>query len=145
MPQYHYTSELENPEEGAKAVGTNLSISHKHSVEICRYVKDRKVEEAKSLLDDVISKDKAVPYKRYNRDQAHKKGMAAGRYPVKAAKEIKGVIESVESNADDKGLNADDLVITHIAAQKADQPSHGGRKRGQEMKRAHVEVFVEEK
>ncbi|MBT3463440.1 hypothetical protein HN451_00510, partial [archaeon] len=54
------------------------------------------------------------------------------------------IIKSAESNALNKGLNTNDLVITHICAHKASTPYHSGRQRRRKMKRSHIEVVVKE-
>ncbi len=131
--------------EGAKAVGRDLPISTKNSVEVCRFIKGRNVQVAKSMLLDVITLKRAVPYKRYTMDVGHKSGMASGRYPKKTSRGILQVLESAEFNAQFKGMNTARLYVTHIAAQKASTPMHGGRKRGQSTKRTHIEVVLQEK
>nr|AJS12657.1 50S ribosomal protein L22P [uncultured archaeon] len=126
----------------AKAKGISLPISHKQAREICHYLKSRRVEDAKRLLERVLNMTQAVPFKRFNMDVGHKPGIAAGRYPQNASKEILKLIESAEKNANNKGLN--DLFITHMNAHIAAPGQRGGRTAGQ-AKRAHVEIVVEQK
>ena len=142
MAQYNYSTKMEG--EYAQAVGRDLSISTKHSVEVCRFIRGRNVQNAKKLLEEVIGMKRAVPYKRFNRDLGHKKGMAAGRFPVSTCKEILKILESAESNAQFKGFNTSRLRITHVNAQKASRPMHAGRHRGREMKRTHIEIVLKE-
>ena len=131
--------------EGARAIGRDLPISMKHSVEVCRFIRGKKVALAKKMLHEVIVKERAVPYLKFNLDLGHKRGMAAGRYPVRTAEEILKIVESAEKNAQFKGMNAGKLVVAHISAHKASEPFHGGRHRGRTMKRAHVEIVVQER
>lgn len=128
----------------AKAVGISLPISMKHSREICNFIKLKSVQKAKEILEKVTNKELAVPFTRFNKDTGHKKGMSAGRYPVKAAFEIKKLVENVESNAQFKGLNVNNLVIAHAIVKTASRPFHFGRQRGRKMRRSHVEIIVEE-
>ncbi|MHA1166690.1 MAG: 50S ribosomal protein L22 [Candidatus Hodarchaeales archaeon] len=110
-----------DPDESAIALGRNMSISHKHAREICRALKGMGIEEAKEYLDDVISLKRAVPFRRYRKKIGHRRGLDgwdAGRYPVKAAAEIKKVIESLENNITFKELNVPEMKITHIHALK---------------------------
>jgi large subunit ribosomal protein L22 len=61
----------------------------------------------------------AVPYRRYDGEVGHRKGLHkadSGRYPVKASKEILRVLANAENNADYKGLDLDRLRVTHISA-----------------------------
>lgn len=128
----------------AKAVGVSLPISMKHSREICEFVKHKSVQKVKLMLDKVQETELAVPFTRFNKNIGHKPGMAAGRYPVKAAAEIKKVVENAEANAQFKGLNVNNLVIVHACAKLAPRPFRFGRQRGRKMRKAHVEIIVQE-
>ncbi|NQV09508.1 50S ribosomal protein L22 [Candidatus Woesearchaeota archaeon] len=142
---YKYAAKL-GEENSAVAAGRSLSISTKQSVEICRFLRKKKLQRAKNMLNDVIAHKIAVPYIRYYGDVGHKKGkIAAGRYPEKASKEILKILESVEANAQLKGLSTGDLFIEHICAHLASRPWHYGRQRRRKTKRTHIEVIVTEK
>jgi len=141
MAKHKYTTSM----NGAKAVGRDLPISIKTSVEVCRFIKGKNVILAKNMLRDVIALKRAVPYRRYVLDIGHRKGMATGRFPKKTSKEILGVLESAETNAQFKGMNGSRLFVAHIAAHKASSPMRGGRKRGQSAKKAHVEIILQER
>jgi large subunit ribosomal protein L22 len=127
----------------AKASSLNLAISTKHSVEISNFLRYKPLSFAKAYLEDVIEMKKAIPLKRFNTDVGHKVGMAAGRYPVKAAKMFLVLLNSVEANAQFKGLNTSGLKITKILSNKASIPSTGGRSRTG-TKRTHLEIEVKE-
>lgn len=129
----------------ARALGAALPISFKYSVEICKLIRNKNIIEAKKLLKNVAERKIAVPFQRYNFDLGHKKKIGPGRYPEKASREITRLIEGVESNAQFKGLNTSNLVITHIGAHKAGKVWHYGRKSRRKMKRTTIEICVEEK
>ena len=101
-------------------------------------------DKVKSDLEKIIKTELAVPYTRFNKNVGHKPGMAAGRFPTKAAAEIKKLVEHAEANAQFKGLAVNNLVVIHACAKLASRPFHYGRQRGRKMRRAHVEVVVEE-
>ena len=129
----------------AYVIGKDLSISTKQSVEICSYLKNKRTTQAKGILQDAINLKQAIPFKRYNKDVSHRKGIVKiGKYPQKASTTIKKLIESVESNAQNQGLDKNNLIIIHMAAHKASKPWHMGRHRRRKMKRTHVEIVVEE-
>lgn len=131
-------------ETQAKVHGKDLSISTKQSIEIANFIRGKNIEKAKNELKKVIEKKLAIPFKRYNRDMGHKKGnIAAGRYPQKAAKEFLNLLNSLESNAQNKGLSTN-LVIKIIIPNKASRPWHYGRRRRIKMKRTHIEIIAEE-
>lgn len=140
-----YTFRNYNEEHMARAIGMALPISFKQSVEICRFIKDKNVNDAKRFLRMVMDKKLAINFSRYNRDLGHKKKTGPARYPEKASKHITKLIEAVEANAQFKGLNTSNLVIAHISAHKAGKTWHYGRKLRRKMKRTNVEVIVEEK
>ncbi len=132
-----------NPGHFAVARALDIPVSTKHCIEICRSLRYKNTTYAKKFLEDVADLKRAVPFKKFYKDTGHKAGMAAGRFPQKAAKEILDLIKSVEANALVKGLNTTDLKITKIVANKASIPLTGGRRRTA-TKRSHVEIEVKE-
>ncbi len=127
-------------ENMARALGSSLPISAKHSEMVCNYIRGKSVERAKKMLEEVIAMEKAVPMTRHNFDRGHKTKIGPGRYPVKTCEEILMILKSAEKNAQQK--NIADPVVLHICAQKAAKPWHYGRKRRRQMKRAHIEIVL---
>lgn len=134
-----------NRERMAVAIGRALPISTKHSAEICSFIRGLDLQKAKKLLEAVIKKKIAVPFKRYKRDIGHKPGIGAGRYPTKASEAILHLLREVEASAQNKGMNTAKLKLIHIKANKAAKQLHFGRRRARTAKRTHVEIVVEEK
>jgi len=86
MPTWRYSRELD-PERTAKAALRDVSMSYKATVETLRLIRGRRLEDAKRILEEVVRMERPVPFRRFNRKVAHKKGIpGAGRYPVKVAK-----------------------------------------------------------
>ncbi len=141
---YRYAVKGLDKERTAKAVGKSLSISYKHSKEVCDFIRGKKAVTAVKMLNDVMALKRAVPYKRFKRDLAHKTKIGPGRYPVKTARNVLEVLESAISNAEYKGLNTDELIVSHICSHKASTPYRYGRHRGRKMKRSHVEIVLEQ-
>lgn len=141
---YKYATQDYKKESMARAVGIALQISAKQSVEICNMLRNKNLGKAKNILKDVIEEKKAVPFRRYLHNVAHKKETGPGRYPKKASEGILKMLESAEANAQFKGLNTSNLVISHICSHKAATQWHSGRKRGRKMKRTHIEVVLRE-
>ncbi|MBU4374843.1 MAG: 50S ribosomal protein L22 [Euryarchaeota archaeon] len=113
----NYSIEPE-PEKTSKAMGKELHISKKHAHEIASAITGMKVDAARGFLENVVALKQAVPYKRYTRNVPHRKGMCTGRYPQKAAKEFLKVLKNAESNATYKGLDPENMKITHVATKK---------------------------
>ncbi len=145
MTQNNYAFQGFNKDLMARAMGRDLTISTKQAIEMCNYLRNRKVLQAKTLLTEILAQKKALPFKRFTNGLGHKPGkMASGRYPVKASRAFMGLLESVEANAQTKGLNTSELDIIHLCAHKASSPLHHGRNYGREFKRTHVELVVQE-
>ena len=68
-----YTFKNYDNEHMARAIGVALPVSFKQSVEICNFIKNKNVNEAKKMLQNVVEKKMAVPFRRYDFDLAHKK------------------------------------------------------------------------
>ena len=138
---YSYQKEKENI---AKAVGRNLDISPKQSIEICNYVRGRPLNQAKMLLQQSIDGIRPIPFKRFTNGLGHKPGMSAGRYNPKACKNILKIIKSAEANAKNKGFNNADMKVAHISMQIGPKNWHYGRKKRSIFKNSHIEVVLEE-
>lgn len=105
------------PEKYAKAMVKETDISMKDAVNIAHFLKGMNVESAKNLIDSVMEKKIPVPYFRYLDSVSHRRAIGPGRFPIKAAKEFKKLLDDVSANAEFKGLS-DDLKIFHISASK---------------------------
>ena len=155
MPKWGYsiiTEELD-PEKTAKASGREIRVSQKSSREVCAAIKGMKLISAKQYLREVIKKEKPVPFKRHKKKVAHRHGLEkafAGRYPIKAASKILRVIENAEANAENKGLDIEELKIFHAAAYpgikiKRYTPRAHGRASPKNETTTHIEIVLTEK
>ena len=140
-----YSIQEINEDHSAKARVNAAAVSTKHCIEICNYIRKKNLQKAKDLLKLTIEKKKPIPFKRFFHDVGHRKGdLTSGRYPIKACTEILNVLDSAEANAQFKGLNTSNLIISHISANKASTPWRYGRQIRRKAKRTNVEVVVEE-
>jgi large subunit ribosomal protein L22 len=114
-----YSMDLD-PETTARAIGKDLRVSYKKSIEVCSAVRGKPIEDAKQFLEDVIGKKTPVPFRKHNRHINHRKGkgFGPGRYPVNAAKAVLDLVNVAENNAEYKGLDPDNMFIAHISAYK---------------------------
>jgi len=144
---------LKNEEETvARAKANELPISPKHAIEIANFIRGMTTGEAISYLEDVIALKKAIPFKRFNRDVAHKKGLVgwdAGRYPVKASGRYITLLKSVEKNAEYNGLDLNNLKIVHVSANRGRSakgifPRAMGRATQKLAESVNIEVLVRE-
>lgn len=154
MPEWGYSipEEALDPEKTVKASGREVRVSHKSAREICKTIKGMNLTEAKRFLRDVIAKKKAVPFTRYKKKLGHRHGLEkayAGRYPVKAAKQILKILEGAEANAENKGLDTERLKIIHASAYpgmkiKRYTPRAFGRATPKFETLTHIELVLEE-
>lgn len=144
-----YTNDPD-PETTAKAYGKELQISPKESVEICREIRNKDVDYAIEYLEKVVNGEQAVPYRKHKKQIAHNKGVGPGGYPKKAAEHIKNLLEECKANAENKGLDSDNMKIITIAAHegspiKGFQPRAMGRSSPHNTTTTNVEVILQEK
>jgi large subunit ribosomal protein L22 len=129
-------------ENKATAFGNGLPISTKQSVEICSFIRGKKIDEVKKILEAVIAEKTAIPFKRYNKDMGHRRGkIASGRFPKKASENILALVKSVESNASNIGLTTP-LIIEELIANQGSRNWHYGRKRRIKNKRTNIKITV---
>jgi large subunit ribosomal protein L22 len=105
----------------SRAMGMELHISPKHAREICRTLRGMRANLARAYLEDVIALKRAIPFKRYRRNVAHRHGMVgwdAGRYPEKAAKAVLIVLDNALANAEYKGMESEKMRIFHAGTKK---------------------------
>lgn len=111
-------SVTEFPEKSAIARVKETDISLKDAVNIAHYLRGKRLELVKVILEGVVKKERPVPYFRYLDSVSHRRGIGPGRYPVKAAKAFQELVNNAEANAEFKSLNMEGLVVKHIAASK---------------------------
>lgn len=150
MPKLDYSAKVDDT-VCAKAMGKEMRVSPKDSIEVCRAIKDMPLKEAKELLESVIRKERSIPYSRHRKKRAHRKGSgrSAGGYPVKAARNILDVLENVEANAEYKGMDTERLKVIHASAQKGItipgfKPRAYGRASPFNTPTTNVEIIVKE-
>ena len=131
----------------ASAMGVALPISLKQSIEICREIRGKKIENALLLLSRVAEEKESIPFKRFNRGGVgHRPGKGPARMPVKRhlpllpscfvlqkqMQKIKDLIQIIL-------LSVQRLQRRHL------KTMHYGRHSRRRAKRAHIELVLEEK
>ncbi|UCD96870.1 MAG: 50S ribosomal protein L22 [Candidatus Bathyarchaeota archaeon] len=152
MPEFGYSIIDLDPEKTVKASGRELRISFKHAREVCKTIRGMRLDQAKRFLNQVIAKERPVPFRRFIKKAGHRHGMQnsmVGKYPVKAASGILNVLTSAEGNAEFKGLDIDRLRILHSSAYPGIKmrraiPRAFGRSSPKIRTLTHVEVVLEE-
>ena len=152
MARIDYSKKIEG-DNIAKGKANELSMSPKHSIEIASFIRHQRVNDAIAYLNQVVALKKAIPFRRFNSNVAHKRGMPgnwdAGRYPVKASEAYIRILESVKKNAEYIGLDAENLEIIHVTAnrgraQKSFFPRAMGRASPKVRETVNIEIIVRE-
>jgi large subunit ribosomal protein L22 len=141
-----------DPEESAKAMLRERSISLKHSKAIAREIKGETVADAEDYLQAVVDEEQSVPFKQHNSGVGHRDdidGWDAGRYPEKASKDFLKLLSNVTNNAEQQGFDADEMVIEHVAPHKVGEsqgrkPRAMGRATAWNSTLCDVEIVVTE-
>jgi large subunit ribosomal protein L22 len=136
----------------ARGKANELPISPKHAMEIARFIRNKKTGEAVAYLEEVVAEKKAIPFRKFNRKVAHKRGFSgwdAGRYPKKASLAYIRLIHSVTKNAEYLGLDTENLKIVHVAANRGRGvegffPRAMGRATPKRRETVNIEIVVRE-
>lgn len=152
MPNWGYSITGVDPDRTVKASGRELRVSPKKAREVCKAIKGMKLEEAKTFLQQVTLKRRAVPFRRHKKNVGHRRGFQkaySGRYPVNAARRIIEVLENAEANAEYMGLGFEGLRIIHAAAYPGVKirnyiPRAFGRATPYFKQLCHVEIILEQ-
>jgi len=142
-------SMVSDPAKTARAYGRDLPVSPKSGRNVAKAIRGMPVNRAKEFLNEVVELKTPVPFTVRKRKIAHRRGQGfgPGKYPQKVARHFLKVIESAEANAEYKGLDTDNLVITHASAYqgnviKAFTPRAQGRATPHYDRMCNFEVIV---
>jgi large subunit ribosomal protein L22 len=138
-----------DPEKTSRALGKEFGVSPKHCREVCKMLKGMKVDDAKKYLKDVADLKTPVPYTRFKLYLNPKPKVGPGRFPKNAAKAILKVLESAQSNAEYKGLDAENMRVKIAAAhrgriEKSFMPRAQGRSSPWNDQTTNIEIILEE-
>ncbi|CAE7259463.1 Rpl17 [Symbiodinium microadriaticum] len=125
-----YSRESKNPSKACKAQGVDLRVHYKNTYETAQAIKGMTLTNAKQYLTDVCEKKRCIPFRKYTgcigrTPQAKEFKMTQGRWPVKSAKIVLGLLRNAEANAEFKNLETEKLVVEHVQVNAAQQ----GRRR----------------
>ncbi len=154
MVKKEYQAKPKNEKKSAKAIAKNQPVSTKYATELCREMKNKKLSNVEKRLQRIIEKKEFLPLRTYNKKVAHRKGdsvsgVKSGRFPEKLCKITTTLLESVKANADFKGLDSENLLITHCFAsrgfgRRSVQPKGHISGKRRRSKSTHIEVIVTE-
>ncbi|MEM2488585.1 MAG: uL22 family ribosomal protein, partial [Thermoplasmata archaeon] len=73
-----YYTVKEIPKKSAKARMIDVNVSVKDSLEVARFLRGMKLQDAKDYLQKVIEKKAAIPFRRHLDSVSHRKGIGPG-------------------------------------------------------------------
>lgn len=127
----------------------DMEVSTKVAVSICNVLRNKKPQQGIEMLEKVLKKQLAVPYKGEipHRKKGHRMGkILGGRYPEKASKIFIKMLKNLIANASVNGFDSENLIISRAVANKASRPVKPsriafGRKT---FKRTHILLVAKE-
>lgn len=123
----------------AKVKGIDLRISPKKAAALCKFIKGKKIDRVLEEMEMVAKKKTAIPIKG---EYPHKKNIASGIYPFKAAKNFIKLLKQLKANSIVNGLDEDKTII---AIAKADIASKPYKSRSRRAKRTHILLITRER
>jgi large subunit ribosomal protein L22 len=151
MARTGYSTELQG-ETLARGKANEIPISPKHAIEIARFIRNKKTSEAVVYLKEVVAEKRPIPFRKFNRKVAHKRGLIgwdAGRFPKKASMAYIRLLHSVIKNAEYLGLDTENLQIVHVSANRGRGfegffPRAMGRASPKRRETVNIEIVVKE-
>ncbi len=145
-----YTYRDEAGTSVARARGVELPISPKKTYEVLNAIRGLPLERARTVLEDAVELRRAIPFRRYNQETSHKRGVGPGRFPKKVAKNVLQILRNAESNAEYESLDTDRLYVKVAASSrgrilKASMPRAHGRATAWNEQTTHIEIVLAER
>jgi len=150
-----YSREVENPAKSSKARGSDLRVHFKNTHEAAMALKGLALPRAQKYLEDVLEKKQIIPFRHFSGGVGRKAQTKAfkttqGRWPKKSAEFLLSLLKNVQSNAEAKELKPEQLYVSHIQVNQAQQQRRRtyrahGRINPYMSCPCHIEVIVSEK
>ncbi len=120
MGLFKYSIKVADEKRAARAQVHDVNASHKDLSQVLGAIKYKTIAQATKILDEAITKTKAIPYKKFATRLGHRSelGGRKGRYPIKEAKVALELLKNAVANAEAKGLDKEKLVVAGECAHK---------------------------
>jgi large subunit ribosomal protein L17e len=132
-------------------------VHFKNTCESAAAIRGMSLVKAKAYLEAVIDHKRCIPFLRFNGGvgrtaQAKNEGnsIGQGRWPKKSCEFLLGLLRNAESNAELKGLEVDNLWVSHVQVNQAQRGRRRtyrahGRINAYMSSPCHIELIVSEK
>lgn len=131
-----------------------MRVHFKNTHEASAAIRGMTLERAEKYLQAVIEKKEIVPFRRFRigvkgKPQCRNWKVPVGRWPKKSCEFLLGLLKNAESNAELRGIDTENLVVTHIQVNKARRGRRRtfrahGRINAFMSQPCHVEMFLAE-
>jgi len=117
-------------EKTARASASALRISRKNACAVCSSISGRQLPKARAMVEGLVSKERDI----------------GGKYYTNASKEILDLLKSAQSNAENRGLDTERLIVNASAHQGFGffRPRRFKMKR-QKRKVTNIQIVLQEK
>jgi large subunit ribosomal protein L22 len=132
----------------ARVYFKNIPISTKHSMDLCRFIKNKNPTKSIQLLEQVLNQRIALPMRG---EIPHRKGKIGknpqGRYPTKSTKYFIKALKNLIANAKVKTMDVEKLNVYLAKADFASRPVRATRLGfgPKKFKRTHFIIEAKEK
>jgi ribosomal protein L22 len=132
--------ETKKPKKEAIVNSFNAHLSTKTSSYVCKFIKNKSIEDAISDLELVIVEKKVVPMKG---EIPHRKGkgIMSGRYPRNAAEHFIVLLKTLKGNSNVNGI--EEPIIVEAVANLGERPF--GKFGAVRRKRTHIRIVAKNK
>jgi large subunit ribosomal protein L17e len=101
-----------------------LRVHFKNTYETGKAIRGMLVKKAEQYLNEVLNHTRCVPFTKYEGStgrtgQAKEFGLTKGRWPEKSVRYVLSLLKNAVSNAENKKLNVDKLVVSDVQVNQA--------------------------
>lgn len=144
-----YSYKIENEADFAKARVEDVNASFKDLAEVCYNIRRRPAGAAVGILQEAKEGRRPLRYRSHSTGLGHRKQLRGqkGRWPMKAAGIVLKCLQSAISNAREKGLS-EELIVVHATANMKRtymRYSSKGRRNASRLQTSRVEIVLKEK
>ena len=111
---------IESREGIAFAQRYEMNASYKDLCAVCDAIRYRRASDALKILENVAALKAPIEYRRHNKHMGarHELHGRKGKYPSKAAKEVRLALVNAIANALNNAMDGNEMVVIHASANK---------------------------
>ncbi len=119
MMKYSFNA-IESREGIAFAQRYEMNASYKDLCAVCDAIRYRRASDALKILENVAALKAPIEYRRHNKHMGarHELHGRKGKYPSKAAKEVRLALVNAIANALNNAMDGNEMVVIHASANK---------------------------